>query len=283
VRGHIRKRGSTYSIVYDERPRSHPDGRKVRERGGFRTRREAEDALTQALSTLGTGGYVQPARLRLGEFLDRLARGEGRQRPQAHHRRLLPLQGGPLHQAKARAASAPAPRRADHRGALREVHREGGRGGKALSLRTVSYCRTILRAALDDAVRLGLLASNPARAARIPATAAGRLAASLGARAAVVCGRASQVPRCRVQGPAPALWLTYATTGLRRGEALACGGRRWTSRPARWRSGGTGRSHRPAAPARSTTTRLPRRQRHAGRSTSTPAPSRRCGHTEPTN
>lgn len=52
--------------------------------------------------------------------------------------------------------------------ALREIHREGGRGGKPLSLRTVDYCRVVLRGALDDADRRGLVVSNPARLARIP-------------------------------------------------------------------------------------------------------------------
>lgn len=78
--------------------------------------------------------------------------------------------------------------------------------GKPLSLRTVDYCRTLLRGAFDDAERRGLVASNPARLARIPSKQ-----------------HPDWEPRNAPQEPwsLAALWTLYATTGMRRGEALA--------------------------------------------------------------
>jgi Arm domain-containing DNA-binding protein len=52
MRGHVRKRGSRWCVVYDEH--AGEDGkRRQRWKGGFRTKAEAEDALSDILSRIG--------------------------------------------------------------------------------------------------------------------------------------------------------------------------------------------------------------------------------------
>jgi hypothetical protein len=52
--------------------------------------------------------------------------------------------------------------------------RQDHKPGTGLSARTVRYCHTILRAALQEAVRQRLIATNPADLARPPAARAAR-------------------------------------------------------------------------------------------------------------
>ena len=69
MRGHVRKRGTTWTIVVDagvdEKGR-----RKQQWRGGFSTRRDAERELARVLRSLQTGDYVSPSKVTLGEYLD---------------------------------------------------------------------------------------------------------------------------------------------------------------------------------------------------------------------
>ena len=67
MRGSIRKRGTTWTVVYDEPAR---DGwRKQRSKGGFATKRQASAFLTEQIARLGDGSYATPAKLTFGEFL----------------------------------------------------------------------------------------------------------------------------------------------------------------------------------------------------------------------
>src|SRR5215216_2991515 len=68
MRGHIHKRGSTWTAVYDE---PSPDGkRRQRSKGGFPTQKAAQRFLTDALSRLDTGSYAPPSKVTVGEFLE---------------------------------------------------------------------------------------------------------------------------------------------------------------------------------------------------------------------
>jgi integrase len=68
MKGHVRRRGATWCCVYDEGTDEN-GRRKQRWLGGFRTKREAQNALTDVLSRLGRGEYVLPSRLTVGEYL----------------------------------------------------------------------------------------------------------------------------------------------------------------------------------------------------------------------
>ena len=69
MRGHVRRRGNTWAVVYDE---GHDEnGRRLqRWKSGFATRREAQAFLTDVLSRLGDGSYAQPSKTTLAEFLN---------------------------------------------------------------------------------------------------------------------------------------------------------------------------------------------------------------------
>jgi integrase len=168
MRGHVRKRGGTYSIVYDERPDPRTGERRQRERGGYRTRQQAEAALAETVAAVISSGYVEPAKVTLGQFMEdwivRKAQDDLEATTEASYRQRLRLYVLPrLGQLRVQALDV-----ATIEDALRDIHRAGGRDGQPLSLRNVRYCRFLLGLALDDAQRRGLIRSNPARLARIP-------------------------------------------------------------------------------------------------------------------
>jgi hypothetical protein len=70
MRGHVRKRGNTWAVVYDE-GRTEEGKRVQRWNGGFATRREAQAELTRVLSGLGDGSYVQPSKVTVREYLEK--------------------------------------------------------------------------------------------------------------------------------------------------------------------------------------------------------------------
>jgi integrase len=68
MKGHVRKRGDTWSYVVDvggEGPR------QQKWRGGFRTRREAEVELRRVLTSIDRGGDPFPAEISLADYLAR--------------------------------------------------------------------------------------------------------------------------------------------------------------------------------------------------------------------
>jgi hypothetical protein len=69
VKGHVRKRGKTWAIVYDEGRDG--DGKRIqRWRGGFEKQREAQDALTKTLNSIAEKTYVSPERLTFRQLVE---------------------------------------------------------------------------------------------------------------------------------------------------------------------------------------------------------------------
>lgn len=68
MRGHVYKRGTTWTAVYDEGHDEH-GRRRQRSKGGFATRRDAQKFLTDVLARLGDGSYAAPSKATLGDFL----------------------------------------------------------------------------------------------------------------------------------------------------------------------------------------------------------------------
>jgi integrase len=94
----------------------------------------------------------------------------------------------------------------------------GGRGGRPLAPRTVAYAHAVLHRALVDAVRLGVLDTNPAAAATVP-----RRAVDGPAPRRLRVWDAEQVRHflaVSTDHPLADLWATALGTGLRRGELL---------------------------------------------------------------
>jgi hypothetical protein len=68
VRGHIRRRGKTWSLVVDL-GRDERGQRKQKWHSGYRTKRDAERALVEILGRLERGIYVEPTRQDLAAYL----------------------------------------------------------------------------------------------------------------------------------------------------------------------------------------------------------------------
>lgn len=207
MRGSIQRRGDRtwrISVELDRDPRT--GARRRRWETVHGTKREAEARLAELIREVETGTAVDPSRITVAEWLrrwldqhrqrvrattaaryaqvvDRLVRDLGRHQLQ----RLRPAH---IADAEARWLS----------------------GGMAPA--TALKHHRVLSQALDEAVRLQLLARNPADAVRAPSAPAG------GSR--VAAEALARVPGAVAD--APPLWrsliLVLASTGLRRGEAL---------------------------------------------------------------
>jgi integrase len=217
MRGHVRRRGDMWAVVVDL-PRDPVTGkRKQKWHSGFRTKKEADKALTDILSRLDQGAYVEPTKQTLAAFMDEWLAGTKRTlRPstfatyemivRAHVKpRLgsLPLQS--LTAARLNAVYAD----------LLSGGRRDGKGG--LSPATVRYVHAVIRKALSDAVRWNLLTRNVADAADPPRAS----------RAPIRTWSAREVQAFLAHVQTDRLYAAYflaATTGMRRGEVL---GLRW--------------------------------------------------------
>lgn len=233
MRGHIRKRewkrkdGSTsklyYAVVFigvDPRTdKKHYDWGR-----GYRTKREAEGALTKKLSALADGTFVRSASLTFGDYLtDWLPSVEARIKPTTFatykstvERFLIPMLGTrrlqdlttlDLTAFYSRIAKGELPPQAKH----------PRRANKPLSAKSVENIARVVSKALNDALDHGLVSRNVALRAKRPrpqkpevqAWTAPELRAFL------------DLTRDQDLGT---LWALLAATGLRRGEAL---GLRW--------------------------------------------------------
>ena len=209
--GFVRRRGETWTAYWIVESQH---GHKQRTKGGFRTRKDAQTYLTDALAALGVGVFAEPTKLTLGEYLvDRwLPSREMMLRPSTIdsyrvniNRHVLPALGGKPIQLVA----------VDH---LDRFYAQLSKSG--LSAKTVRNVHVMLHRALKDAVRKNLIARNPAEVADKPSVS-----------------RADR-PEMHTWSPAElrrffdglaehrlfAAYVLAATTGMRRGEVL---GLRW--------------------------------------------------------
>jgi integrase len=203
MRGHLRKRGSTWTVTYDE-PSSNRK-RKQRSKGGFSTKREASAFLTEALARLGDGSYAAPAKTTVGAFLTE-------EWLPAVTPTLRPLSAATYEQA-VRLWISP------HIGATRLQALRGGhlnamyanleRDGRSPA--TIRLTHVVMHRALRDATRWGLLVRNPAAMADPPKLPRSKATAWT---ACELHGFLEHVADDRLF----ALWRLAATTGMRRGE-----------------------------------------------------------------
>jgi integrase len=210
------KRGSTWTyVLYLGRDAS---GKKQQKWvGGHRTKKDAEDALVEALERMRTGMWVDPGVTTLGEYLTEwLAAMESnvvdttfRAYEQSMRNWVVPRLGSvrladvtPMH--------------------LRSLQTELLRGGRVdgtggLAPRSVASCRRVLSQSLKDAVRWGLLIRNPMDAVDPPRVVDAEMVTWSDAQARVFL---DAVAGDRLY----AMWVLFLTTGVRRGELA---GLRW--------------------------------------------------------
>lgn len=224
VRGHVHKRGKTYTYVVDLT--RDPDTGKRRQvtKGGFANEDAAVGALNRVLGRLEEGTYVAsptaPLRLYLVEWLRTI---EGDVRPSTLHsyrrnleQHVIPRIGGvEFGRVDALVLNRLyADLRADG------ARRDGKPGG--LSPRTIQYVSTILHRAFREAVEAKRLATNPADTATPPKP---RRSTSRKVTTWKPETLRDFLGRSRESGDRYyPVWVVLATTGARRGEVL---GLRW--------------------------------------------------------
>jgi integrase len=201
VRGHIRKRGSKWTVRYDEPANG---GRRQRRKSGFATRRAAQAFLNEQLMRLGDGSYAEPSKETVAEYLaEWLDSIEGTVRPLSARQyrsrvrsRIIPSLG----QVRLQSLS---PVR------VNAFYRELEQAGLSVATRRATHA--VLHGALRDAVRWGKLVRNPADLADPPAAT----------KTPVEAWTVSELSRFLdyvTSDRLYALWRLAATTGMRRGE-----------------------------------------------------------------
>jgi integrase len=223
MRGHVRKRGDTWSVVYDLGRDPETGKRRQRWKGGYRTRKDAEKALPGILDAVNKGTYVERSQLTVADYLREWLEGAKIDlRPAtipayeiAVEKHLIPKLGA------IKLQELRSPRLTAFYGELlRSGHRqrEGG-----LSPRTVRSIHSVIRRALQDAVDARLLDVNPAAMAKPPKAKTAKEAARKKRKfwsAEEVRAFLDSVQEHRLQ----AAFHVAAMTGMRRGEVL---GLRW--------------------------------------------------------
>lgn len=156
MRGHVRKRGTKWVVVLDT-GRDSTGKRRQKWHSGYRTKREAEDGLTELLGHVQHGNYVDASRTTLGEFLNgrwlpAIESGLAASTHDSYARNvrlhIIPELGSVPVQALTAADLTAFYGERLRKGRLTMGH-EGGR----LSARSVRYLHAILHRALADAMR----------------------------------------------------------------------------------------------------------------------------------
>ena len=216
VRGHVHRRGKSWAYVVDVGRDPATGRRRQHTKSGFRTKRTAEDAMSEMIGSVADGTYVAPDPQAVGEWIDRwlvtiapkirastlrdYRNGLGRVKDRLGRIRLQSLR--PLDVEELYASL------------LADGHRYGG----GLSAKTVRNVHIALRRCLADAERFGLVQRNVAALVKAPAPRRPELstwnAAEMRTFLAAMHGDRHE-----------AAYRLIASTGMRRGEAL---GLRWS-------------------------------------------------------
>ena len=211
MQGHVLRRGTTWSYVVDVGRDPASGRRRQRTKGGYRTKKEAQQALAAVIRTLGDGTYVARDPQTLDEWITRWL---GTMAPKIRSSTLRDYANG-LARVSERLGQLPlqALRPLDVEELYALLLKEGGRGGAPLAPKTVRNLHIALRRSLADATRLGLVSRNVAALVKPPAPV----------RHDLDTWTANEVRTflAAVEGDrmAPAYRL-LASTGMRRGEAL---------------------------------------------------------------
>lgn len=210
MRGHVRQRGTKWCYVVDV-PAGLDGKRKQQWKGGFATRKEAEQALVEMLHSVDRGTYVPRDRVSLGQYLSdwleglQLALASVYSYRKSIRRHVIPTIGHvELQQLD------PTTLRRFYALLMTDENATN----RALSGTSVQLIHQVLHRALNDAAREGLVVRNVAALVKPPRRTTSERAT----------WSADQLRQflVSVQGEYDyALWLLFATTGMRRGEA--CG------------------------------------------------------------
>ena len=166
MRDGIIKRGATYSYVVRERD---PQTGRTRPRwvGGFPTQKAAKAARDKARVNVSRGTYVAPTNVTVTEWLDQWLTGHAVElKPSTEHAYRQKIDGYLKPAIGAERLQALSPSRLS--AVFRAMGESGGKGGRALSARSVEYTRAILRKAPNDAVTERVIEVNPVTGSKAP-------------------------------------------------------------------------------------------------------------------
>ncbi len=217
MRGSVYKRGSTWTWHVDVGVDAVTGKRQQQTKGGFKTRRECQAALNEALAALRAGAFVEPSRRTLGSFLvDEWLPAVRNVRPStfSNYRTHVRTYVVPALGAVPLQRLSPAQLNAFYQALLAEGRLRDGQG---MAPKTVQNVHAILHRALKDAVRWGYVARNVADAVDPPK--------GLPVERQVWTPEQLRAFLHHVRDDRLyAAWLLVATTGLRRAELA---GLRW--------------------------------------------------------
>lgn len=212
MRGSTRRRGTTWTAYWDLPADSETGRRRQASKGGFGTRKDAHRHLASVVTAVSDGTYIEPSKQPLARFMvDEWLPGISatiRPLTVTKYRSITQLY------VKARDIGG-VPLRNLTAGHFNALYAQLDAEGLSVATRRVTHA--VLRRALNDAVRWGKLARNPASAADPPSLPRSR-AQSWSLRELRTF--LAYVADDRLF----ALWRVAATTGMRRGELL---GLRW--------------------------------------------------------
>jgi integrase len=214
--GFVRKRGATWTW-YLNGPDPATGTPRQRTKGGFRTKKECQAALGEAVASLRAGTYVEASKRTVRSFLvdEWLPAVEPKVRPStwANYRTQVHVHLVPALGATELQRLSPTQLDAFYRWLLTS----GRRDGCGLAPKSVRNIHGVVHRALRDAVRWGYVARNVADAVDPPAGASPEMKVWTPEQLRLFL---REVRDDRLY----AAWLLVATTGMRRGELA---GLRW--------------------------------------------------------
>jgi integrase len=211
MRGHVRKRGSTWTWYLDIEPDPLTGRRRQQTKGGFRSKKACEEALAEALAKRRAGELAKPSKQTVQAFLEEqwLPVAASRVRPStaANYRTNVKVHVVPLLGDVRLQALSPNQLNAFY-GRLLAGGRRDHRG---LAWKSVRNIHAMLHKALRDAMRWGYVVRNVADAVDPPNGLAREMQAWTPEQLRAFL--------THVRGdPLFAAWTLFATTGMRRGE-----------------------------------------------------------------
>ena len=215
ARGSVYKRHGGWAYKIDTGFNPETDKRRQATKQGFRTKKEAENALAEAQKTVIDGTVVANSSMTLTAYLDEWLAGQrSRLRPTSHHSYMLASKRLHKHLGRYRIQSL-TPLQIEKFYA--DLLDHGRKDGTGLAPKSVKNTHVVLRKALSDAERLGLVHRNAAAAARAPSMS----------RPEMTTWTSDQLKSFLQTVSTDRLGHAFtllAATGMRRGEAL---GLRW--------------------------------------------------------
>ncbi len=220
MKGHLKQRSKGSWTIWVDLGRDPETGRRKQQTMTVRgNKREAEKRLTELLHQIDTGTFIKRSKLLLGEYLDQWLNDYCKANLAPHtvqsyeffvRRHIKPALGQiPLTQLK--------PEHLQHLYADKlSTGRRDGNGG--LGNRSVRYIHITLHKALKSAVRLSMIAHNPADAVDVPKVKRHEMQVMSETDIHIFLEYAKSTP-CY------ALFYTALFTGMRRSELLAL---RWS-------------------------------------------------------